>query len=1289
MAIEQFAAPETLRGAGQDQAQFLTDRIRFETVHFEPEKFHVLPSIDREGTLFFLPAFGFSGNVTIEYRIVTDSGLVSDWARTIITVLPVNQPPMFEIKPVVTELEDSALYSEHHVAFNIARGVIPEATELGIYYTDLRYRQNEENQTVTFSASFESGNAVLLKSGPNITSNGSLSFDLNLHENGNATFLVYLTDDGDNVAPSNNRSLPVSITFQVLPVNDAPSFSIPSSYSFVESSGFDMFEVPGFATRGIWSFGFQGPANEVHQPVTFVLAYIDGNMSLFNSTPAVTQSGSLVVTVQPYQWGEARYSIYLEDAEEMRADQSPIDLSGSPTLNFTIYLTPINTVPTIGIPPVIWLWTNPYATLAEEYDMLVQDFCCTPCPGPAPACATEPCCSRSDDLGTLQIVRPYANYSAGPYEEWTQTLTFTATEISSSGLFEAGKSMEVGEFGRIHFNLAVGAAGHADLLIEVQDSGGIIDARDVDYRNQTLTLRVLVGYTELRVWFPTSETLDASVLRLEVATAFGTGLDFVLMEPPGSVSFSRRLLQTGSFQRVRFLVVTETIPDVLGQTNLTASLFPGLEKELDWFSRSAAGNGETDPRFELASFVEVPENTDVAPAGLVTGIELDAGRFGADGNQVVSFDAEVVRFKTPAFNLDWQVGNGTVAMFSSTPYLLLECTPFCSRGTIVLNTTDIHGVAELRLTLRSSLFSRNTTKTIVVAVTPVPDAPYVLPKYQQNLTILEDGGPCTVIVDCESKPVVFDTASVFGDLDQWFQGADFLAATSSDPLRLNSTIVNLRTSNFTLTPALHQHGVFTVEATDASGLSTSPPLTVIVQHVNHAPHLIMPFPYIVVMEDSDDVQLVLTDHIADVDTIDQQDPLAEVDSLVFNATSLAASKVDTFVENKYFMNSTINVSFLLNQHGNASVRVNATDRVGFVESWSLFAKIISVPDAPHVQEPYNDTLTLVEDEGPYRINVSRLFGDVDNCFTLNLQEHCSYDGDFLTLTTQSNLPDTIVAEVQNNSELVLHMVQHEHTDARYEVLVDLIATDMYNLTHNITYNISVLPVNDNPVAVLQTIYMVENQTRRRVRVGELGQPTQELQVLDVDMLTNQNGDSLKLFAESSDTSMLLASVTTETEGGNAVNGTPCSFPFNYSGQEFDRCTTLDNGIVSWCMTAVDGVWGNCVHYVELDLIPSEFGNATVNLTAIDSFGGVGWGSFLVAVSMVNMPPLFNITQEVWIYEQNVLHPDGDNSFFLFENFAFIYTFGDAWKYVIRTCENGQPFKSCQEDVCSRPPARQS
>eukprot|EP00961_Rhodomonas_salina_P233403 3154438-Rhodomonas_salina.2 len=66
MAIEQFAAPETLRGAGQDQAQFLTDLIRFETVHFEPEKFHVLPSIDREGTLVFLQAFGFSGNVTIE-----------------------------------------------------------------------------------------------------------------------------------------------------------------------------------------------------------------------------------------------------------------------------------------------------------------------------------------------------------------------------------------------------------------------------------------------------------------------------------------------------------------------------------------------------------------------------------------------------------------------------------------------------------------------------------------------------------------------------------------------------------------------------------------------------------------------------------------------------------------------------------------------------------------------------------------------------------------------------------------------------------------------------------------------------------------------------------------------------------------------------------------------------------------------------------------------------------------------------------------------------------------------
>lgn len=47
----------------------------------------------------------------------------------------------------------------------------------------------------------------------------------------------------------------------------------------------------------------------------------------------------------------------------------------------------------------------------------------------------------------------------------------------------------------------------------------------------------------------------------------------------------------------------------------------------------------------------------------------------------------------------------------------------------------------------------------------------------------------------------------------------------------------------------------------------------------------------------------------------------------------------------------------------------------------------------------------------------------------------------------------------------------------------------------------------------------------------------------------------------------------ETCGGNAA-GAACKFPFEYAGEQYTACTSVDNG-QPWCYTAVAGQWGNC------------------------------------------------------------------------------------------------------------------
>ena len=42
-----------------------------------------------------------------------------------------------------------------------------------------------------------------------------------------------------------------------------------------------------------------------------------------------------------------------------------------------------------------------------------------------------------------------------------------------------------------------------------------------------------------------------------------------------------------------------------------------------------------------------------------------------------------------------------------------------------------------------------------------------------------------------------------------------------------------------------------------------------------------------------------------------------------------------------------------------------------------------------------------------------------------------------------------------------------------------------------------------------------------------------------------------------------------TTGGSVGEGSPCLFPFTYSGVTYNECTAIDNGAVEWCSLEAD------------------------------------------------------------------------------------------------------------------------
>ena len=378
--------------------------LQFSLTNNNSALFSSQPTLGTNGVLSFTPAGDVTGIAIVTVVLKDDGGIANGGQDTSppqtfkITINPVNNPPSFTKGPDITVNEDAGPQIFAGWATAISAGPPSEAS-----------------QHLTFTVI--SDNSGLFAVGPQVNTNGTLTFATSPDSNGIAHITVVLKDDGGTANGGLDTSAPQFFTITVNPVNDPPVFTKGPDITVNEDAGPQVFA--GWAT-GISA----GPTNETSQLLNFILT--SDNVALFASAPSLDTNGTLTFTTATNANGSAHVTVVLKDnGGTANGGQD----TSAPQI-FTIVVRPVNDPPSFTKGP----------------DVTVEQ-----------------------NSGPQVLAGWAAAISAGPPDEASQTLTFIVTN-DNPALFSALPAISTN--GTLTFTGATNAAGLAHVTVVLKDNGG-------------------------------------------------------------------------------------------------------------------------------------------------------------------------------------------------------------------------------------------------------------------------------------------------------------------------------------------------------------------------------------------------------------------------------------------------------------------------------------------------------------------------------------------------------------------------------------------------------------------------------------------------------------------------------------------------------------------------------------------------------------------------------------------------------------------------------------------------
>ncbi len=242
--------------------------------------------------LIFTPTANTNGSAIITVTVNDQQSSNNLTTKTFtIEIIPVNDPPIFDIQPDANVTENAGPVTIDGFATNIDDGD-PELT-----------------QTLTFELIVSGG--LIFKTPPSLSAaNGVLTFETETNSNGTADVTVRLTDDGSPPATSIEKSFKIN----VLAINGKPSFTLNGDPPAVN-------EDAGPVTVTSFAQNIDDGDPELNQSLTFQLQKISGGLT-FQVAPQINAStGDLTYQSTTNSNGSALMSATLSDGGETSEPQ--------------------------------------------------------------------------------------------------------------------------------------------------------------------------------------------------------------------------------------------------------------------------------------------------------------------------------------------------------------------------------------------------------------------------------------------------------------------------------------------------------------------------------------------------------------------------------------------------------------------------------------------------------------------------------------------------------------------------------------------------------------------------------------------------------------------------------------------------------------------------------------------------------------------------------------------------------------------------------------------------------
>jgi hypothetical protein len=227
---------------------------------------------------------------------------------------------------------------------------------------------DEQYQVLHFNVTTTNTSDHAFKESPGIFPNGTFHFCLAQDWFGPVFMEIFARDNGGSNYGGSDQSSTQSVSFDVLFVNQPPTFELEESVSLLENSVNHSVTVAYASFARNITVGPDIEVQKIDQDIHFTVQLVDGDAFLFTSNPSISSNGNLLLSLAPFRHGSAFFSVIAQDTAGTERGGSNTSI----TRNFSVVVAPVNQRPTFRLPVPMTISSGSISRIMDQQTFAFQ-----------------------------------------------------------------------------------------------------------------------------------------------------------------------------------------------------------------------------------------------------------------------------------------------------------------------------------------------------------------------------------------------------------------------------------------------------------------------------------------------------------------------------------------------------------------------------------------------------------------------------------------------------------------------------------------------------------------------------------------------------------------------------------------------------------------------------------------------------------------------------------------------------------------------------------------------------